>query len=77
MCYNNKVVPRAFKVGDLVLRKASIGARNTERGKLAANWEGPYWVTESTGTGAYKLETLEGREIPCTWNATNLRRYYS
>ncbi|XP_057451946.1 uncharacterized protein LOC130743735 [Lotus japonicus] len=75
--YNKKVVHRSFSVGDLVLRNASIGARSIERGKLAANWEGPYRVTEATGTGAYKLETLAGKEIPRTWNATNLRRYYS
>ncbi|XP_057443853.1 uncharacterized protein LOC130736009 [Lotus japonicus] len=75
--YNKKVVLRSFATGDLVLRNASVGARSTERGKLAANWEGPYRVTEATGTGAYKLETIAGKEIPRTWNATNLRRYYS
>lgn len=75
--YNRNVVPRSFAVGDLVLRKASIGDRDGERGKLGANWEGPYRVTESTGTCAYKLETLKGKEIPRTWNAANLKRYYS
>ncbi|XP_057452113.1 uncharacterized protein LOC130743916 [Lotus japonicus] len=75
--YNRKAVLRSFTAGDLVLRKASVGARSTERGKLAANWEGPYRVVEATGTGAYKLETLVGKEIPRTWNAANLRRYYS
>lgn len=75
--YNKKVVPRSFVPGDLVLRKASIGSRGADRGKLAANWEGPYRVVEATGTGAYKLETLEGKEVPRTWNAVNLKRYYS
>lgn len=77
MRYNKKVVPRSFSKGDLVLRKTSIGARDTERGKLAANWEGLYRVVEATGTGAYKLETLRGTKIPRTWNAANLARYFS
>lgn len=75
--YNRKVVSGSFSIGDLVLRKASIGDPDAERGKLEANWEGPYRVTGSTGTGAYKLETLNGKEIPRTWNATNLKRYYN
>ncbi|XP_057425850.1 uncharacterized protein LOC130719235 [Lotus japonicus] len=75
--YSKKVVHRVFLPGDLVLRNASIGARGTERGKLAANWEGPYRITEATGTGAYKLEKLSGEKIPRTWNAANLNRYYS
>jgi ribonuclease HI len=75
--YNEKVIPRSFEPGDLVLRKASIGARTTEKGKLAANWEGPYRVTEATGNGAYRLETLGGKEVPRHWNAMNLRKYYS
>ncbi|XP_016186191.1 uncharacterized protein LOC107627892 [Arachis ipaensis] len=28
------------------------------------------------GKGAYKLEKLDGKEIPRTWNASNLKRFY-
>jgi hypothetical protein len=56
--YNAKVVKCEYAVGDLVLRRASIGLKNSKDGKLAANWEGPYRVIKSTRKGAYALETL-------------------
>jgi len=34
-------------------------------------------VTEALGNGAHRLETLEGGAIPRTWNATNLKFYFS
>ena len=75
--YNARVVPRSFLPGSLVLRRASVGGRNATEGKLAANWEGPYRVIRASGSGAYKLETLAGEPVPRTWNASNLRQYYS
>jgi len=45
--------------------------------KLSPKWTGPFRVTEALGNGAYRLETLEGGTIPCTWNATNLKFYLS
>ena len=32
---------------------------------------------EARGNGSYKLETLEGGPIPRTWNAVNLKFYFS
>jgi hypothetical protein len=75
--YNAKVMKREFAIGYLVLRRASIGLKNAKDGKLAANWEGLYRVIRSTRKGAYALETLQGRELPRTFNAADLRRYYS
>jgi len=66
--YNRKVRPRDFDPRDLVLQRADVGNKNTREGKLAANWEGPYRVTSSTGSGAYILESLDGLPIPRTWN---------
>ena len=60
--------------GDLVLRKR---LRTSPDGKLAENWEGPYRVTAEIGKGAYKLEELDGQPIPRSWNAANLRLYFS
>ena len=51
--------------------------KDTTKGKLAANWDGPYRVTDSFQNGAYKLEELSGKAIPRTWNATHLKAYYS
>jgi len=39
--HNKKVIKREFEVGDLVLRQ---NQKDSEEGKLAANWEGPYRV---------------------------------
>jgi hypothetical protein len=80
--YNTKFVKREFTTNNLVLRRASIGQKNAKDGKLTTNWEGPYWVVRSTRKGAYALETLQGRELPRTFNVftgflTNLNKQLS
>ncbi|XP_057720739.1 uncharacterized protein LOC130935159 [Arachis stenosperma] len=75
--YNTKVLKREFEPNDLVLRRNDIGLPTPGEGKLAANWEGPYRVKRVMGKGAFKLEKLDGKEVPRTWNADNLRRFYS
>ncbi|XP_072081081.1 uncharacterized protein [Arachis hypogaea] len=75
--YNGKVLKRNLGEGDLVLRRNDIGPPTPEEGKLATNWEGPYRVKEVLGKGSYKLERLNGNEVPRTWNMANLRRFYS
>ncbi|RDY05097.1 Tf2-11, partial [Mucuna pruriens] len=69
--YNKRIIPREFQEGDLVLRKITIAA---EKNKLTPKWEGPFRVAEKVGRGAYRLEHLEGRGVPRTWNASSLRR---
>ncbi|KAL8091611.1 hypothetical protein AgCh_034024 [Apium graveolens] len=59
-----RVKERFFKQGDLVLRKIEASGVG-QKGKLAPNWEGPY-----------KLETMDGFEVPRTWHAQNLKVYY-
>ncbi|XP_016185827.1 uncharacterized protein LOC107627512 [Arachis ipaensis] len=75
--YNHGVIRREFTTDDLVLRRNDIGPPTPGEGKLAPNWEGPYRIKAAIGKGAYKLERLNGNEVPRTWNAANLRRYYS
>ncbi|XP_072072956.1 uncharacterized protein [Arachis hypogaea] len=75
--YNTKVLKRELEPNDLVLRRNDIGLPTPGEGKLAANWEGPYRIKEVMGKGAFKLERLDGKEVPRTWNADNLRRFYS
>jgi len=72
--YKTKVRPRDFMEHDLVLRKAH--AAEIEN-KLSPKWTGPFRVKTALPGGAYKLETLDGAIIPRTWNATNLRFYFS
>ena len=75
--YNAWVKERKFAAGDLILRRASIGNKNTRDGKLAANWEGPYRISQTTESGAYALETLTGKALPRTFNVLDLKRFYS
>ncbi|KAK2996438.1 hypothetical protein RJ639_025575 [Escallonia herrerae] len=75
--YDQRVRPRIFCVCDLVLCRITASSPRDAIGKLVPNWEGPYKVVKLGGPGAYHLETMDGKEIPRTWNATNLRRYYA
>ncbi|XP_072087189.1 uncharacterized protein [Arachis hypogaea] len=75
--YNHGVIRREFATDDLVLRRNDIGPPTPGEGKLTSNWEGPYRIKAAIGKGAYKLERLNGNEVPRTWNAANLRRYYT
>ena len=72
--YDSKVVPRAMKAGDLVLKKKTSKA---DESKLSLNWEGPHRIRKSLGTSGYHLEKLSGKRIPRSWNATHLRPYYN
>ena len=73
--YNQRVKERFFRQGDLVLRKLEASGVG-EKGKLAPNWEGPYRMKKTLGQGSYKIETLDGVEVPRTWHAINLKVYY-
>ena len=72
--HSSKLKPRQFQVADLVMRKAHPYQLEN---KLSPKWTGLFIVTEALGNGAYRLETLEGGAIPCTWNTTNLKFYFS
>ncbi|RDX95532.1 Tf2-9, partial [Mucuna pruriens] len=72
--YNRRVIPRSFKPQDLVLRKV---VQKAENNKLTPKWEGPFRIKKEVRQGAYRLESLKGKEIPRTWNAASLRIYYS
>ncbi|GKV07135.1 hypothetical protein SLEP1_g18937 [Rubroshorea leprosula] len=74
--YNKRVHPQTLKVGDLVLRKASLTGFETRFGKLAPNWEGPYTVAEVPHLGAYVLQDAEGKRVPRVWNVNNLKKFY-
>ncbi|XP_074337081.1 uncharacterized protein LOC141674259 [Apium graveolens] len=73
--YNLTVKERFFNQGDLVLRKVEASGVG-QKGKFAPNWKGPYKVKSVHGRGSYKLETMEGEEIPRTWHVQNLKIYY-
>ncbi|KAJ9555097.1 hypothetical protein OSB04_009711 [Centaurea solstitialis] len=74
--FNKKVKAKIFQVGDYVLRHVFQNTQEPNAGKLSIKWEGPYVISKVIGNGAYRLTTMEGMEIPRSWNAHHLKRYY-
>ncbi|KAJ9542444.1 LOW QUALITY PROTEIN: hypothetical protein OSB04_028950 [Centaurea solstitialis] len=74
--FNKKVKAKFFQVGDYVLRHVFQNTQEPNAGKLSIKWEGPYIISKVIGNGAYRLTTMEGMEIPRSWNAHHLKRYY-
>ncbi|KAL0413600.1 UNVERIFIED_CONTAM: hypothetical protein Sradi_1561700 [Sesamum radiatum] len=72
--YNRKVKPRDFQMGDLVLKKVEV---SKHVGKLDLGWEGPFKVTEVKKMRTYKLQDLEGKDLPRPWNVYNLKKFYA
>jgi hypothetical protein len=70
---DRKVRLKNIKPGHLVLRRVS----NPDTvGKLQLKWEGPFLVVSSSRPRSYKLKYMDGNNIPRSWNADELRRYY-
>ncbi|GJT60588.1 reverse transcriptase domain-containing protein, partial [Tanacetum coccineum] len=73
--YNSNVRSISFKPGDLVYHNNDpSSAKDTE--KLGPKWEGPYEVTEALRKSAYKLRDRDGKQLPRTWNISNLKKCY-
>ncbi|KAL7134013.1 hypothetical protein ABFS83_12G177900 [Erythranthe nasuta] len=72
--YDKKVRGRRFEVGDMVLRRADALKM---RGKLKANWEGPYRITQRLNGDAYWIEDKYGKKLPRPWNVCHLKKFYS
>jgi hypothetical protein len=70
---DRKVRLKNIKPGHLVLRRVA----NPETvGKLQLKWEGPFLIVSSSRPGSYRLKDMDGNDIPRSWNADELRRYY-
>ena len=74
--YNQKVKPRSYTSGDLVLKKLMPARKNPSHGKLGPNWEGPYIISRVVRPGNYELQTKEGKTLQHAWNAEHLKRFY-
>ncbi|KAK8957147.1 hypothetical protein KSP39_PZI000273 [Platanthera zijinensis] len=74
--YDRRVKPRPISVGDLVLRSLEAAGKGPQQNKLIAAWEGPYVVTAVVKPRTFKIINAEGKTLPRTWNAQNLRRFY-
>jgi hypothetical protein len=71
--HDRKVQLKNIKPGHLVLRRV---ANPDIVGKLQLKWEGPFLVVSSSRPGSYRLKGTDGNDIPRSWNADELRRYY-
>ena len=74
--YNQKVKPRSYLLGDLVLKKLLPTRKNPVHGKLGPNWEGPYIISRVIRPGNYELQTEKGKILHHAWNAEHLKRFY-
>lgn len=72
--YDRNVKERSFAVGDLVLRRRQSSARMH---KLSSPWDGPIIVKAVTRPGSYRLVEANGRDIPNSWHAEHLIRFYA
>jgi hypothetical protein len=70
---DRKVRLKNIKPGHLVLRRV---ANPDTVGKLQLKWEGPFLVVSSSRLGSYRLKDMDDNDIPRSWNADELRRYY-
>jgi hypothetical protein len=70
---DRKVRLKNIKPGHLVLRRV---ANPDTVGKLQLKWEGPFLAVSSSRPGSYRLKDMDDNDIPRSWNADELQRYY-
>jgi hypothetical protein len=70
---DRKVRLKNIKPGHLVLRRI---ANPDTVGKLQMKWEGPFLVVSSSRPGSNRLKDMDGNDIPRSWKADELWRYY-
>jgi hypothetical protein len=71
--HDRKVRLKNIKQWHLVLRRV---ANLDTLSKLQLKWEGPFLVVSSSRPGSYRLKDMDDNDIPRSWNADELRRYY-
>jgi hypothetical protein len=70
---DRKVRLKNIKPGHLLLRRV---ANLDLVGKLQLKWEGPFLVVYSSRPGSYRLKDMNENDVPRSWNADELWRYY-
>ncbi|XP_076897376.1 uncharacterized protein LOC143550647 [Bidens hawaiensis] len=73
--YNTRVQKCEFDAGDFVFRNNEASDQEHPC-KLSPTWEGPYKIKQVLSKGAYKLEKIDGTEVPRTWNVAQLKKCY-
>ncbi|XP_026436558.1 uncharacterized protein K02A2.6-like [Papaver somniferum] len=75
--YSQKVKERTFCINDIVMKIAPHVQRNEKERKFAANWEGPYMISEAAESGYYYLKRMNGSRINTPINGKWLKTYYA
>jgi hypothetical protein len=70
---DRKVRLKNIRLGHLVLRRV---ANLDTVGKLQLKWDGPFLVISSSRPGSYRLKDMDDNDIPRSWNADELRRFF-
>ena len=70
---DKKVRLRSIEPGHFVLRRK---ADANMVGKFQSKWDGLFLVVSSGRPGSFRLQDLDGNDIPRTWNIHDLRRYF-
>ncbi|KAJ3696801.1 hypothetical protein LUZ61_000506 [Rhynchospora tenuis] len=73
--FDKKVAPRHFQPGDMVLRRAAAAGKHI--GKMDPAWDGPFEIVKSAGERAFHLRDAQGKMLANSWNASDLRKFYS
>ena len=73
--YNMHVKLRAFRAGDLILRRVFENTVDLTVDKFQPNWEGPYTIVKVGAVGSYTLDKIDGTPVPRMWNSMYLMRY--
>ena len=74
--FDQKVRPRCFQVGDLVLKRI-LPPQTDHRGKWTPNYDGPYIVTKVFDGGALMLATMDGENFTSPVNSDAVKKYFA
>ncbi|GLT87193.1 hypothetical protein SLE2022_052900 [Rubroshorea leprosula] len=75
--YNYAVKAKVFTVGQMVIKASDHVRKNIARPSMfAANWDGPFVVTEAHDSRYYRLKTHKGELLSDVVNAKWLKPYY-
>jgi hypothetical protein len=73
----NKYQAETIKWCDRKVQLKNIKPRHLVLRRVAnSDTVGPFLVVSSSRPGSYRLKDMDGNDIPRSWNADELRRYY-
>ena len=74
--FNRHVKTRRIQIGDFVLRNIEATGKVVEKGKIGANWDGPFKVIRVIKPGTFELEDMKGKKLPHPWKRNHLKKYF-